>query len=566
MGSLKAWLFLAFTLTLPITAEYVGRKDAVNHHDRSHDIRGDIELDDDDALVDNFDTSLQGKGHGHNPHNHTPHFHAPPRPTSRPTDPPTPAPTQYPSTSPTRVPTAYPTPGTIPSDQILGENEELVVQRGLNRGSIKYQFRLSFELKLTGLRGPDYTNIMHMTARDSQLESRPAVWTYPNSTQLHIRMSTEQDPGGGCDPPQEIPLNQWTNVSILLIGRGAVLVVRYDDKIVCTNDLIGDAIPSEETVRVYFSDPWFDPASAEVRSFEYQEYVPTPDPTVTPTTSEPSISPMTRAPLLGTHSPETLNPTVRTNSPFFTARTISPTTVHHRREILTFGGDEIELSRRWSCLSLSLKLDAYPVQSIRNNLGIKIKWLLELGSTGVVISQPGLCGNDDTGVFLDVVIYRLPSTNAEMVITKIEDFEHGDGVQGGRNITTLFTGESWFEGQAEILTLGTEDDLDVDDPVSGSATTSVAVIVVSVVCGLVAIAGFAVAGLYIWRKRQLALLNSAAEDIGEGDINLDHNQPYHDRNLKDLLELDDASSIATGMTMPSDIGSAVEGRRSQEIG
>jgi len=89
---------------------------------------------------------------------------------------------------------------------------------------------------------------------------------------------------------------------------------------------------------------------------------------------------------------------------------------------------------------------------------------------------------------------------------------------------------------------------------------------VSVVCGLVAIAGFAVAGLYIWRKRQLALLSSAAEDIGEGDINLDHNQPYHDRNLKDLLELDHASSIATGMTMPSDIGSAVEGRRSQEIG
>jgi len=40
----------------------------------------------------------------------------------------------------------------------------------------------------------------------------------------------------------------------------------------------------------------------------------------------------------------------------------------------------------------------------------------------------------------------------------------------------LFTGESWFEGQAEILTLGTEDDLDVDDPVSGSATTSVAVV------------------------------------------------------------------------------------------
>jgi len=107
---------------------------------------------------------------------------------------------------------------------------------------------------------------------------------------------------------------------------------------------------------------------------------------------------------------------------------------------------------------------------------IRRTFRVELGSTGVVISQPGLCGNDDTGVFLDVVIYRLPSTNAEMVITKIEDFEHGDGVQGGRNITTLFTGGSWFEGQAEILTLGTEDDLDVDDPVSGSATTSVAVV------------------------------------------------------------------------------------------
>jgi len=101
---------------------------------------------------------------------------------------------------------------------------------------------------------------------------------------------------------------------------------------------------------------------------------------------------------------------------------------------------------------------------------------IEIGSTGVVISQPGLCGSDDIGVFLDVVIYRLPSTNAEMVIAKIENFEHGDGAQGGRNITNLFIGQSWFQGQAEILTLGAEDDLDVDDPVSGSPTTSVAVV------------------------------------------------------------------------------------------
>merc|ERR1712224_601925 len=68
----------------------------------------------------------------------------------------------------------------------------------------------------------------------------------------------------GCDPRRQLPLRKWSHVQITLKGR--YLRVFYNGKQVCANGRYGRKYPGRR-VRVYTSDPWYNPADAVIRNF-----------------------------------------------------------------------------------------------------------------------------------------------------------------------------------------------------------------------------------------------------------------------------------------------------------
>ena len=60
----------------------------------------------------------------------------------------------------------------------------------------------------------------------------PALWQYPNRGMLHIRQSTTTSWNNGCDGSQELRLNEWYHVSIVIETN--VMQVFYNGEVVCS--------------------------------------------------------------------------------------------------------------------------------------------------------------------------------------------------------------------------------------------------------------------------------------------------------------------------------------------
>jgi len=117
-------------------------------------------------------------------------------------------------------------------------------------------------------------SIVHITNGDnccSTYQRNPAIWFYPNSLQLHVRMNRYGDGNDGCDSAWQFPLNTWTKVKVSLL-KGSFKVY-YNDMLtpVCTNSNFGNGqmvAPSHGMV-IYAGDPWYEASDSLIRSLQY---------------------------------------------------------------------------------------------------------------------------------------------------------------------------------------------------------------------------------------------------------------------------------------------------------
>lgn len=113
-----------------------------------------------------------------------------------------------------------------------------------------------------------WANLFHKG--QDNVNRNPAIWFYPGSTQLHVRTGTNPWPdwgnGGnhGCDPGYQLPMNQWTHVTLIHDGTG--IKVYLNAFIACQSDCNGPVANRGPLIGV---DPWHDVPDAFMADFRY---------------------------------------------------------------------------------------------------------------------------------------------------------------------------------------------------------------------------------------------------------------------------------------------------------
>jgi len=122
------------------------------------------------------------------------------------------------------------------------------------------EFFLEFEITPFGTTS-SWSSILHRGSQN--YERTPGIWFHPGSLRLHVRVSTDSNRNGGCDPQTILNRNQKYNIKVSV--QGQILTVWIDDVVGCTKDLEGSMKDSGSTP-VYFGDPWYKPADALVEN------------------------------------------------------------------------------------------------------------------------------------------------------------------------------------------------------------------------------------------------------------------------------------------------------------
>jgi len=106
------------------------------------------------------------------------------------------------------------------------QNHKIATAEKIGTGLVAYTYM--FWVKPQGT-VDQYSNLIHKGETDN--ERSPAIWFYPGTTQLHIRSATRDSWNDGCDPQQQLPMNQWTHVAV--VHRHGRLEVFYNGKSKC---------------------------------------------------------------------------------------------------------------------------------------------------------------------------------------------------------------------------------------------------------------------------------------------------------------------------------------------
>ena len=133
------------------------------------------------------------------------------------------------------------------------------------------EYQLSFDIKPHAKNGGHWSNILHFTTGHAhgQLHSRiPAIWFIANSTRLHIRSGKDSDHNNGCDPPGELPLGEYTNVTIQVLDNH--LKVYYNGNLVCSTPNYHDPSSPNGPVKVFVSNTFDHSANADIKNLYFK--------------------------------------------------------------------------------------------------------------------------------------------------------------------------------------------------------------------------------------------------------------------------------------------------------
>jgi len=125
-------------------------------------------------------------------------------------------------------------------------------------------YTVGFTVTPRGIVG-GWGNIIHVSATGNNCcnygDRVPAVWFYPGNLRLHIRDGHTSEGNAGCDPEDQLVVDQATTVRLEI--NGFFLSVYYNDELKC-EAARGDGRSLHDNARIWLSDDWHDAANAEV--------------------------------------------------------------------------------------------------------------------------------------------------------------------------------------------------------------------------------------------------------------------------------------------------------------
>ena len=142
-------------------------------------------------------------------------------------------------------------------------------------------YYVKFDLKPSGTVIGWHASILHLTIGGdgdgdpiTHGERIPGVWFIPGSTKLFISTSLNNTDDYIIQPPNSLPLNQYTEVEIYqkLDGNN-----QYKYEIKIAGNLIHSAINNNpltlSNVKVYSGDPWHETRQAYIRNLVISPFV-----------------------------------------------------------------------------------------------------------------------------------------------------------------------------------------------------------------------------------------------------------------------------------------------------
>ena len=150
----------------------------------------------------------------------------------------------------------------LPTSPALVRSNPIAVVSG------KTDYKLSFDIVPTGTDSNAPSSILHFTTGTDCCDfgSRsPAIWFYRSSTNLHVRIGDSTNGNWGIDPPDVLPLNISTKVTLECKGNDVKLTVgtRAYTATQPTYRFAGNLI-------VYAGDPWWPTAKAIISNLHYE--------------------------------------------------------------------------------------------------------------------------------------------------------------------------------------------------------------------------------------------------------------------------------------------------------
>jgi len=127
-------------------------------------------------------------------------------------------------------------------------------------------YRLKFFIKITRSMSSSYSNVIHFTTGGDYGDGYrvPAIWVRRDN-RLHVAFGDIADHNHVWDS-NALELGVETEVELVVVGRKAELFL--DGVLFAVRNI--RARTQLDEVKVYLSDPWYNPAAAVVRDIVYE--------------------------------------------------------------------------------------------------------------------------------------------------------------------------------------------------------------------------------------------------------------------------------------------------------
>ena len=148
--------------------------------------------------------------------------------------------------------------------------------------STSTNYRLSLDLKILG-KVSGWSNIIHFTRYNNHghfnmaLKSRtPAIFVYPNSTNLHFVQGNTGNVNQNTGDPvlKNNPYNLWINFKFEITQNGNKVKILKNNQVVTQYNNVGDFY-GDNNIYVWISSPWYPAANVKLKNVKY-ERLPNP--------------------------------------------------------------------------------------------------------------------------------------------------------------------------------------------------------------------------------------------------------------------------------------------------
>lgn len=135
--------------------------------------------------------------------------------------------------------------------------------------NLSEDYTLSFKIRPSGVRG-HWANIIHFTTNNQDWNEAgarsPAIWFWPGSGALHVRLGDVTDINWGLHATQELPMNQTSSFRLECSGKNVKITV--NERVFTLTQPTNR--PSGRPAIVYASNPWYEEANAYITDFCYK--------------------------------------------------------------------------------------------------------------------------------------------------------------------------------------------------------------------------------------------------------------------------------------------------------